>query len=162
MILKEINLMNKMSEISRASETSRTSDINKVISIKNAEEYKKLKSLGLVVVDYYTTWCSPCKKFSPIFQEIAEQNPGVKFLSVDAESIEHEDCENIKSVPTFRIFFNGNMKREFSGVNREKLERYIKRYEVQIFINGRTQRSFTEESKQKIIDYMNNIIYDDE
>ena len=129
-----------------------------VVNVKNAEEYKKLRNNGLVVVDYYTTWCGPCKKFAPIFKEIAEENPGVKFLSVDAESIEHEDCQNIKSVPTFRVFFNGNLKREFSGVDRERLERYIDRYRVQIFINGRTQRSFSKETKEKVIDYMNNLV----
>ena len=133
-----------------------------VISVKNAEEYKKNKSGGLVVVDYYTNWCNPCKKFAPIFKEIAEKNPGIKFLSVDAESIAHEDCENIKSVPTFRIFFNGNMKREFTGVDKERLERYIDRYRIQIFVNGRTQRSFNEETKQKVIDYMNTLIDEEE
>jgi len=133
-----------------------------VINVKNAEEYKKHKNGGLVVIDYYTNWCGPCKTFAPIFKEIAEQNPRVKFLSVDAESIEHEDCENIKSVPTFRVFFNGNLKREFSGVDRERLEKYIKKYEIQIFINGRTQRSFTEETKKKIIDYMNTLVENDD
>ena len=129
-----------------------------VIYIKNVEQYKKLKGVGLTVVDYYTTWCGPCKTFAPIYEELAKENLGVNFLSVDAESIEHEDCQNIKSVPTFRVFFNGNLKREFSGVDRERLERYIDRYRVQIFINGRTQRSFSEETKEKVIDYMNNLV----
>jgi len=133
-----------------------------VVNISSVEQYKKLKGVGLVIVDYYTTWCSPCKKFAPEFEKIAQKNPGVKFLSVDSEAIEHEDCENIKTVPTFRVFFNGNIKREFSGVNKEKLEAYIKRYEVQIFINGRTQRDFNEETKEKVINYMNNLIKDDE
>ena len=129
-----------------------------VTNIKNVEQYNKLKGIGLTVIDYYTTWCGPCKKFAPVYEQLAKENPGVNFLSVDAESIEHEDCSNIKSVPTFRVFFNGNLKREFSGVDKERLERYIDRYRVQIFINGRTQRSFTEETKQKVIDYMNNLV----
>ena len=125
-----------------------------VIHIKSPEEYEKLRDVGLVVVDYYTTWCGPCKKFAPVFKTMAQENPGVTFLSVDAESIEHQDCENIQSVPTFRIFLNGNMKREFSGVDKEKIERYLDRYRVQILINGRTQRSFPEEIQDKIIKYM--------
>ena len=133
-----------------------------VINISSVEQYKKIKNNGLVIVDYYTTWCSPCKKFAPIFQEIAQNNPGVKFLSVDSEAIKHEDCENITTVPTFRVFFNGIIKREFSGVDKERLERYIKRYEIQVFINGRTQRIFPEETKEKIINYMNNLVDNDD
>jgi len=136
--------------------------MSSVINISSVDQYKKLKGIGLVVVDYYTNWCGPCKKFAPVYEEMAKNNPGVKFLSVDAEAIEHEDTENIKTVPTFRVFFNGNMKREFSGVDKERLERYIKRYEIQIFINGRTQRSFTEETKEKIIKYMDTLIEGEE
>ena len=128
-----------------------------VIHIKTPTEYEKLRDVGLVVVDYYTTWCGPCKKFAPVFKDMAAKNPGVTFLSVDAESIEHQDCENIQSVPTFRIFLNGNMKREFSGVDKEKIERYLERYSVQILINGRTQRSFPEEMQDKIVKYMQDI-----
>lgn len=127
----------------------------KVKEIKTVEQYESLKNKGLVVVDFNTDWCGPCKKFAPIFEEIAKANPEVVFLSVNAEKIEHVDCENIKSVPTFKIFFNGTLKREFSGVDRERIEKYIKRYGVQIFINGRTQRAFPQEIKDKIIEYMN-------
>ena len=127
---------------------------NLVVSVKDIQEYSDLRNSGLVVVDFNTTWCGPCKSFAPVFDEIAKNYPGVKFLSVDAESIEHEDTESVKSVPTFKIFLNGLLKREFSGIDREKLERYIERYQIQIMINGRTQRSFPPEIRDKIIDYM--------
>jgi thiol-disulfide isomerase/thioredoxin len=131
-----------------------------VVKIETVAQYEKLKKLGLVIVDYYTNWCGPCKKFAPVFEKMAQENPNVTFLSVDAESLEHEDCENIASVPTFRVFFNGNMKREFSGIDKERLERYIKKYEVQIFINGRTQRSFTPDLQEKILKYMQSVMED--
>lgn len=142
----------KKRETQKEIETPSTS--NEVVSVKDLQEYSDLRNSGLVVVDFNTTWCGPCKNFAPVFDEIAKNYPGVKFLSVDAESIEHEDTESIKSVPTFKIFLNGLLKREFSGIDREKLERYIERYQIQIMINGRTQRSFPPETRDKIVDYM--------
>ncbi len=135
-------------------ETREKDQTNKVVTVKSIQEYTDLRNYGLVVVDFNTSWCGPCKTFAPIFDEIAENYPGVKFLSVDAESIEHEDTESVKSVPTFKIFLNGLLKREFSGIDREKLELYIERYHIQILINGRTQRSFPEAIREKIVSYM--------
>lgn len=134
--------------------------------IKNAEKsavkivndlktYVDMRDNGLVVVDFNTSWCGPCKGFAPVFEEIAKNYPGVSFLSVDAESFEHEDTASVKSVPTFKIFLNGVLRREFSGINREKLERYIERYQIQIVVNGRTQRTFPKEMKDKVLRYMN-------
>ena len=128
---------------------------NTVVYIKDPKQYEKLRNKGLVVVDFKTSWCNPCRKFAPIFEKMAEENPGVAFLSVDAEEITHTDCEDIQSVPTFKIFLNGEKKREFSGVDKERLDRYLQRYSVQIYVNGKLQRTFSQEEKDKILEYMN-------
>jgi len=125
-----------------------------VTKVATVREYEKLKSRGLVIVDFNTVWCGPCKKFAPVFEEIAAKYPETVFLSVDPEMIEHEDCMDIATVPTFRVFINGEKKREFSGVDRERLERYIDRYQYQIFCNGNIVRTFTAKDKKKIIEYM--------
>ena len=122
--------------------------------IESVREYEKMKSKGVVIVDYNTVWCGPCKKFAPVFEEIAAKYPDTIFLSVDPEMIEHEDCMDIATVPTFRIFINGEKKREFSGVDRQRIERYADKYQYQIFYNGSIVRTFSEEEKKKIVDYM--------
>jgi thiol-disulfide isomerase/thioredoxin len=127
---------------------------NKVRVVNDLETYEKLRDDGLVVIDYNTSWCGPCRSFAPVFEEIAANYPGVTFLSVDAESFDHEDTSSVKSVPTFRLFLNGVMRREFTGIDREKLERYIERYSVQIIINGRTQRTFPRDVKDRVTRYM--------
>ena len=128
---------------------------NKVKVVNDLKKYLSMRDDGLVVVDFNTSWCGPCRGFAPIFEEIASNYPGVTFLSVDAESFDHEDTASVKSVPTFKIFLNGVMRREFSGINREKLERYIERYQIQVIVNGRTQRTFPREIKDKVLRYMN-------
>lgn len=129
-------------------------ETKRVITVQNVNEYEKLIKTGLVIVDYNTTWCGPCKNFAPVFEEIALKYPETVFLSVDAEKIEHEDCESISSVPTFKIILNGEIRREFSGIDRDRLERYINRYQIQIHFNGKVQRSFTTEDRERINKYM--------
>jgi thiol-disulfide isomerase/thioredoxin len=106
-----------------------TKKMNQVIHIESAEQYEELKQKGLVIIDFNTTWCGPCKRFAPVFEQMAAKYPGVIFLSVDSEKIEHEDTETISSVPTFKVLLDGEVKREFSGVNAERLEEYIQRYQ---------------------------------
>ena len=129
-------------------------ETNRVRIVSDLKTYLSFRDDGLVVVDFNTTWCGPCRTFAPTFEEIAKNYPGVTFLSVDAESFEHEDTSSVKSVPTFKIFLNGVLRREFSGINREKLERYIERYQIQILVNGRTQRTFPQNIKDKVHQYM--------
>ena len=127
----------------------------RVVSIKDVDQYESLKDKGLVVIDFNTTWCGPCKRFAPVFDEMSKKYPHVTFLSVDSEKIEHPDTENILSVPTFKVVLNGEVQKEFSGVNAERLEEYIERYhQVQISINGNKMKSFTSDDRKRIISYM--------
>lgn len=133
---------------------SKDKEKTKVISIEDVDQYESLKNKGLVIIDFNTTWCGPCKRFAPVFDEISKKYPHVIFLSVDSEKIEHPDTERISSVPTFRVLLNGEVQREFSGVDAERLEEYIERYQIQISINGNKMKKFTHEDRKKIISYM--------
>ena len=132
----------------------------RVVSIKDADQYESLKDKGLVIIDFNTTWCGPCKRFAPIFDEMSKKYPHVTFLSVDSEKIEHPDTEKILSVPTFKVVLNGEVQKEFSGVNAERLEEYIERYQtyqIQISINGNKMKSFTSDDRKRIISYMDKL-----
>ncbi len=128
-----------------------------VIYINNSKEYNKLRSKGFVIVDFNTVWCGPCKSYKPIFEKLAAEHPGIKFLSVDAEKIEHEDCEDIIGVPTFKFFINGEFKRKYSGIDQERMNKYIKRYNTQIYYNEKIIRKFTPEISQKIKNYLDGL-----
>lgn len=125
-----------------------------VIHVKDSKQYDELKKDGLVVVDFKTEWCGPCKKFAPVYEKIASEYPGVKFLVVDAEKINHKDCEDVTSVPTFKVFLDGNFKRGIQGVDEERLKRYIERYRVQIYVDDEVIREFTPELKLAIQAYI--------
>ena len=79
------------------------------------------------VVDFYATWCGPCKMLGPIFEEVAKE-ADIKFVKVDID--EHEElCREYKvmSVPTLILFENGKeVRRNIGFIPKEKLEEFIK------------------------------------
>jgi thioredoxin 1 len=63
---------------------------------------------GITFVDFWASWCGPCRQFGPIFEATAEENPDVIFAKVDTEA-EHQlaGSLNIMSIPTLMIFRDG-------------------------------------------------------
>ncbi|GAQ84515.1 hypothetical protein KFL_001920150 [Klebsormidium nitens] len=79
-----------------------------------------------VVVDFWATWCGPCKHIAPVFVELAKQYPHVVFLKVDVD--ENQDIaqmEDISAMPTFRVYKRGNKIDELIGASKEKLEQLV-------------------------------------
>lgn len=75
-----------------------------------------LMSGGLVVVDYWADWCSPCKQLSPIIEELSNEYGDVKFVKVDTNSNPNLAAEQgILSLPTLQFFSGGRVARSLSG-----------------------------------------------
>ncbi len=77
-----------------------------IITEKNFEE--KTKS-GLVLVDFFATWCGPCRMMSPILEEVGENLDGkVSIYKVDVDDDEKLARKfGILSIPTLIIFKDG-------------------------------------------------------
>jgi len=85
----------------------------------------------LVVVDFYTTWCKPCKEMNPIISRLAQSFPKTLFIKVNAEKCMDTSTEyNISGVPAFVFFRNNSVIDHIQGKDPEQLERKIKLYEV--------------------------------
>lgn len=80
-----------------------------VRSITEAEfEEVVLKSETPVFVDFFATWCGPCKMMSPILEQVSEEVPGVTFVSIDVDEAERlAILYGISSIPCMILFKNG-------------------------------------------------------
>ncbi|MBN2156091.1 MAG: thioredoxin family protein [Candidatus Lokiarchaeota archaeon] len=65
---------------------------------------------GKVLIDVYTDWCGPCKRVKPIFKELSQEFPDVKFLSLDLDNARWiGERFEIHAIPTFLFFKDGQM-----------------------------------------------------
>ncbi len=82
------------------------------------ENFKKLIEKGVTFVDFYATWCGPCKAMMPIINSIEEElGDKVNFIKVDVN--EHEDLAmeyRISSIPRFFIFKDSKPVKMFVGM----------------------------------------------
>lgn len=72
-----------------------------------------------VIIDFYATWCGPCKALSPLIEKLAEEYEGrVKVLKVDVDKNEAlAQAARIMSIPTlFFIDREGNIERRVGGM----------------------------------------------
>ncbi len=75
-----------------------------------------LKSEKTVLLDFWATWCGPCRMVSPIVDEIAEENPQytVGKINVDEQS-ELAAAFHITSIPTLVVVKNGKIANQVVG-----------------------------------------------
>lgn len=59
----------------------------------------------LTLVDFFATWCGPCKMIAPLLEELDERNPDLDVFKVDVDEAEDLAREfNINSIPTLILF----------------------------------------------------------
>jgi len=103
-----------------------------VLEVKSTEQFNQcLSDAGnkLVVVDFYATWCGPCKMIAPKIVEMAKAMNDVVFLKVDVEEAEELAVTyDISCMPTFILIKNGEKVHLFSGANDAKLKEKIEEF----------------------------------
>ena len=83
----------------------------------------------VVVVDFFATWCGPCKMLTPVLEKAADELTNIPFYKVDIdEEMELANQYKIMTVPTLLFFKGGKLVFQNSGViNRKQLESMLER-----------------------------------
>ena len=79
-------------------------------------ETNEFKNDKPTVLKFGANWCSPCKSYTPIFENVSEEMKDVNFYSVDVDDeMEISNIFSIRSVPTTIIIGTDGKKNSFSG-----------------------------------------------
>lgn len=83
----------------------------------NQQNFDEITSKGVVLVDFWATWCGPCKMMAPNVEEIATEYKGkVTFGKVDVDECQELATRfGIMSIPTLIVFKDGEKKEVLVG-----------------------------------------------
>lgn len=87
------------------------------MEIINAQQFNEYMKEDAVLVDFFATWCGPCKMLGPVLESVADKmKDKVKIVKVDVDqSPDLARQFGIMSVPTMILFKNGQQAAAFSG-----------------------------------------------
>ncbi len=96
----------------------------------NTAEFNALLAEGkTVLVDFFATWCGPCKMLAPVLEEVAPDYPDVEFVKVDVD--EEPDLARrygVSVIPTLFVIKNGEVTANTKG--------YMGADELHAFVDG--------------------------
>jgi thioredoxin 2 len=88
------------------------------IEVNSGQLERHIQKSGLpVLVDFWASWCGPCKSFAPVYQEYAKVAAGkLRLLKLDTEANQQAGAKHaIRSIPTLALFRNGQEVTRISG-----------------------------------------------
>ncbi len=90
---------------------------NEIVEITTIEQFNEIlndvssNKYTHIFVDFYASWCGPCKRIEPDLKKLCEVYYKIKFLKVNIETVKSLTKQyNIKTMPTFLLFDKTNME----------------------------------------------------
>lgn len=75
-----------------------------------------LAASDTVLVEFWAEWCGPCRAVSPILDRIAEENPGLRLVKINADDNPEVAAKYmVTSIPAMKVFQGGELKKTIIG-----------------------------------------------
>ncbi len=72
---------------------------------------------GIVFIDWWATWCGPCRMFAPVYERAAAAHPDITWGKIDTDAQQELSAAfNIRSIPTLMVFRDGILLFEQPGM----------------------------------------------
>lgn len=101
--------------------------MSEFVKVYNGADLKPENLKGLTLVDFWATWCGPCRMVAPIVEELAAEMPDVTFAKIDVD--ENPDAAiglKIASIPTLMLFKDGKLVDRLIGARpKQDIQRMI-------------------------------------
>ena len=86
------------------------------MKVVNKAEFEQITKQGVVLVDFFATWCGPCKMLAPVEELAEDMNGKMEIVKVDVDQEGDLAMKfGIMSVPTMIVFKDGEAVKQISG-----------------------------------------------
>ncbi len=105
-------------------------EVKNMVEAINDQNFEKETNNGVALIDFWATWCGPCKMQSPVIEQLAEERQDVEFYKMDVDQ-NQDTAKNlgIMAIPTLIIKKDGNIVDRITGYTpNEKLNQILDQY----------------------------------
>lgn len=99
-----------------------------MVKVINEAEFSEVLEKDVAFVDFFATWCGPCKMLGPVLEKISDNVDGACFYKIDVDNAEEIAAKyGIMSIPVVIAFKKGEVARKNVGYSSpDALEKFVK------------------------------------
>ena len=95
--------------------------------INELDKFNEFIKEGTVLIDFFATWCGPCKMLSPVIEQVEREHPELKVVKVDVDEAPQIAVKyGIQAIPTLFLIKEGKVIDKRMGyLNKNQLEGFV-------------------------------------